>query len=98
MQMLRPRLQPETGGSPAAPAELSYRREIAVRARHVVSDLREGGRGFVGYDTRRSPIDGGYAFTDVREAVSRMASREGLDLNWYGCDDIGMAVDVVGRP
>jgi hypothetical protein len=97
MQMLRPRFQAEASGSPAAPAELSYRREIAARARDVVSDLYESGRGFVGYDTRRSPIDGGYAFTDVREAVSRMASRQGLELTWYGCDDIGMAVDVVGR-
>jgi hypothetical protein len=95
MQMLRPRLHPASAGTPAAPAEISYRREIAMRARDVVGDLRESGRGFVGYDTRRSPIDGGYAFTDVREAVSRMARREGLELNWYGCDDIGMAVDVV---
>ena len=75
----------------------SYRREIETRARTVVTDLHESGRGFVAYDTLRSPIDGRFAFSDVREAVDAIARRHGAELAWFGCDDIGMAVDVVER-
>src|ERR1700755_755571 len=73
----------------------AYRREVQARARTVVTDLHESGRGFVAYDTLRSPIDGRFAFSDVREVVDAIARRSGRELAWYGCDDIGMAVDVV---
>jgi hypothetical protein len=80
-----------------SPTPLSYRREVAARARTVITDLHESGRGFVSYDTLRSPIDGRFAFSDVRDAVDRVARRQGIRLEWFGCDDIGMAVDVADR-
>jgi hypothetical protein len=74
----------------------AYLLEVEAHAGSILAALREGGSGWIGYDCRQSPIDGGYYFNDVGEAASALALHEGLTLRWMGCDDIGMSAEIVG--
>jgi hypothetical protein len=74
----------------------AYLLEVEAHAHSILAALREGGSGWIGYDCRQSPIDGGYYFNDVGEAASALALEEGLTLRWMGCDDIGMSAEIVG--
>jgi hypothetical protein len=75
--------------TPGSAADL-YRQRVIDAATEWVSRLHQGKRALVAFGGEQSPIDGGYYCLDVCEAIERICLIQGVEVEQWRMDDIGM--------
>jgi hypothetical protein len=70
-------------------AEL-YRERVIAEATEWVMRLKTGKRALVTFGGEQSPIDGGYTCLDVCEAIEQICRAQGVEVETWRMDDIGM--------
>ncbi len=74
---------------PGSAADL-YRQRVIAEATEWVARLHQGKRALVAFGGEQSPIDGGYYCLDVCEAIERICRAQGVEVEQWRMDDIGM--------
>ena len=67
-----------------------YRERVIAEATEWVMRLRAGKRAIVAFGVEESPIDGGYTCLDVCEAIEQICRAQGVEVETWRMDDIGM--------
>jgi hypothetical protein len=75
--------------APGSAADL-YRQRVIDEATEWVSRLHQGKRALVAFGGEQSPIDGGYYCLDVCEAIEQICLSQGVEVEQWRMDDIGM--------
>lgn len=70
-------------------AEL-YRQRVIAEATEWVARLHQGKRALVQFGGEQSPIDGGYYCLDVCDAIEQICRAQGVEVEQWRMDDIGM--------
>jgi hypothetical protein len=78
--------QDDTRGSAAD----LYRQRVTAEATEWVSRLHEGKRALISFGGEQSPIDGGYYCLDVCEEIEQICRSQGVEVEQWRMDDIGM--------
>ena len=75
---------------PTGSAADLYRQRVIAEATEWVARLHQGKRALVAFGGEQSPIDGGYYCLDVCEAIERICRAQGVEVEQWRMDDIGM--------
>jgi hypothetical protein len=75
--------------APTSAADL-YRQRVIAEASEWVVRLHQGKRALVTFGGEQSPIDGGYYCLDVCEAIEQICLAQGVEVEQWRMDDIGM--------
>ena len=67
-----------------------YRMRVYAEAAEWVARLHRGKRALVTFGSEQSPIDGGYYCLDVCEAIEEICHEQGIEVETWRMDDIGM--------
>jgi hypothetical protein len=67
-----------------------YRQRVIAEATEWVERLHEGKRAIVAFGGEQSPIDGGYYCLDVCDAIEQICRAQGVEVEQWRMDDIGM--------
>jgi hypothetical protein len=67
-----------------------YRQRVIAEATEWVARLYQGKRALITFGGEQSPIDGGYYCLDVCEAIEQICLAEGVEVEQWRMDDIGM--------
>ena len=68
----------------------SYRERVIAEATEWVMRLQAGKHAIVSFGVEQSPIDGGYTCLDVCEAIEQICRAQGVEVETWRMDDIGM--------
>jgi hypothetical protein len=77
-------------GSPGDGDAADYQRRVVEEATAWVARLQRGKRALVAFGAEQSPIDGGYYCLDVCEAIEQICRAQGVEVETWRMDDIGM--------
>jgi hypothetical protein len=77
--------------TPDPSAAEHYRKRVIAEASEWVARLHQGKRALVTFGGEQSPIDGGYYCLDVCEAIEQICRAQGVEVEQWRMDDIGMA-------
>ena len=67
-----------------------YRQRVTGEAAEWVALLHQGRPAIVAFGGEQSPIDGGYTCLDVCEAIEQICRAQGVEVEQWRMDDIGM--------
>jgi hypothetical protein len=75
---------------PPGSASDLYRQRVIAEATEWVARLHQGKRAIVAFGGEQSPIDGGYYCLDVCDAIEQICRAQGVEVEQWRMDDIGM--------